>query len=167
VSGVIPKEYVVSDEVDVPSPHVRPVSPINASNAAEMAHRKAEKERARRTESQRQARVRATQLGDAARIADDASFNTLLDKKSNEELAELAIRKYAKIVLMGGEAFAPTTLREATEAAVGWANIAYKEAQKKRGLPAADEKELTPAEEAARSLRQFKSKMRADEKRTG
>jgi len=135
----------MSDEpihMEVPLPHVRPVSPINPANAAEMARRKAAKEMAAREEKKARNRARAAALADSsASTAEDAANNRSLEKMTTEEMADKGTRKMLKIVLLGGEAFAPTSLREATEAASACANIAFKEAQKRKGTVKEDEAE--------------------------
>ena len=155
-------------EVDVPLPHVRPVSPIHKGNARKMAERKAQIEREKRADLQRQRKARAMSvLGSAAEEATIAADSQVLKDKTNEELADAAVRRMAMIVLLGGEAFAPTSLREASEAANQWANIAYKEAVKRKAVsPEADE--LTPAAAAAASIKQMKKRLReASAERTG
>lgn len=151
-------EPVVSEDADVLP--MKRMSPINAGNAREMAERKAKIERERRIESQKQARIAASSaLGNAAEAAGIASESKALDKKSNEELADMAVKRMAKIVLLGGEAFNPTTLREASEAANAWANIAYKEAQKRKGTADTADEGDSPAEEAAKALRQIRTNL--------
>lgn len=56
----------------------------------------------------------------AALVAD----STTLDGKSVEDIAELAMRRFANVVMLGGEAFLPKNLNEATNAAKVWATIA-------------------------------------------
>ena len=144
-------------EVVVPEVKVKHLPTIHAGNAREKALKKAEIERTQKLEAQKRRRIIATTaLGDQAEAAEIAAHNTSLDKKSVEELAELAVRRMAKVVLLGGEAFAPTTLREASEAANAWANIAYKEAQKRKATPDTADSDATPAEEAAKAMRVLK-----------
>lgn len=161
---------MADDEVVVPELPVGETRQpfIHSGNAAEKALKKAEIERQRRIESQKQRRLQATTvLGDAAAAAEVAALSQALDKKSNEELADLVVRRMAKIALLGGEAFAPTTLREASEAANSWANIAYKEAQKRRATPDTSDEDESPAEQAAKALRQIKSNLKQHKKASG
>ena len=147
-------------EVDVAMPNVRMMPPIHKGNAAEKARKKAEIEREMRTERQRAARLKAKMVfGDSGEMAEEAAASKALSHMSIEDLAEKAVRRMANIVLLGGEAFAPASLREASEAATAWANIAFKEAQKRKAMNTPDEDELTPAEAAAKAMRQLKTQL--------
>lgn len=155
----------MSDDTVVPMPNVQMLPPIHKGNAAEMAKRKADIERAARTERQKAARLKAQMaMGDSAEQAEIAAASQVLKDKSIEDLADMAVRKMAKVTLLGGEAFAPASLREACDAASAWANIAYKEAAKRRALNVADDDDDTPAEAAAKAMRQLKKSLRDKQK---
>ena len=160
----------MSDEAEsvIPMPTVRPVAPINRENAAEMAHRKADKERERRATSNLQARARANHVvSSAADQAMEAADNSALDKKSIEELADLNVRRMANVMLLGGMDFMPASPREVSDIATAWASIAYKEAQKRKGAPSENEEE-TPVEATVRNLVKMKRDMeRRAKKPTG
>lgn len=143
----------ISEVIAMPKVKGRP--PITKANARDKALLKAQIEREKRADAQRQRRARAMSvLGNAAEEATIAMNMETWDSKTTEELAEQAVRRMAKVVLFGGDAFAPTTLREASEAANQWANIAYKEAVKKRGIQPESEED-TPAAAAAKAVRQL------------
>ena len=73
--------------------------------------------------------VEAMAREDASAVADSKK----LDSKSIEEIAELAIRRAANVYLLGGDAFLPVTIKEATDAAKAWASVASMEASRKAG----------------------------------
>ena len=82
-----------------------------------------------------------------APVADDAQLaaaavidSTRLEGKTEEELAELAIRRFANVVLLGGDEFLPKNLMEASNAAKTWSQIASlaKARANGRGMTAAD-----------------------------
>lgn len=87
---------------------------------------------------------------------DDAIESDMFAGKTNEELADLITYRMAKITLIGGELFAPTSLKEVTETATAWAKVATAEANRRRGkLP--NEAELSPVEDLAEKLRKLKA----------
>jgi hypothetical protein len=149
-------EPVIHEDADVLP--IKRMPTIHKGNARELALKKAALDSEKRAETQKQRRIAAmSAMGNVAEQADIAAANKSLDLKSNEELADMAVRRMAKIVLLGGEAFAPVTLREASEAANSWANIAYKEAQKRKGTADTASDDESPAEQAAKALRQIRT----------
>ena len=131
---------------------------IHAGNAREMAERKNEIEKEKRARAQSAARERAKLVTETLEQADLAAASKALDDKPIEDMADLAVRKMAKVVLLGGQAFLPTSLKEATDAAAGWAQIAYKEAARRKALEKADDElEESPVAAAAAALRQIRS----------
>ena len=75
-------------------------------------------------------------LSDIAQARDDAAAvadSRKLEAKSIEELAELAIRRAANVVLLGGDEFLPTSLKEASDVAKIWASVASMEASRRNG----------------------------------
>lgn len=149
--------------IPMPADGMRRVSPINAGNAAEMAHRKAEKEAETRAERQVQRQKRAEAvLGDAAGSASLAIENRSLDLKSVEELADMQVKRMLKVVLLGGEAFLPTSPKEAMELANAPSLIAYREVQRrqKAGVEEPTENELSAMEvnQALRLIRKRAAK---------
>lgn len=98
----------------------------------------------------------AQQVTDAVNAALES---TIARDKTNEELADIIVQRNAKIVLLGGELFQPTSLKEATEVAKAWSVIAKQEADRRRQrLP--DEVEPTPVEDVAAKLGSYEKKMR-------
>jgi hypothetical protein len=98
--------------------------------------------------------------------ADDAQLaaaavidSTRLEGKTEEELAELAIRRMANVVLLGGDEFMPKSLAEATSAAKSWAQIASlaKARANGRGMSSADADDDATSHVAKRLLAMVKS----------
>lgn len=88
----------------------------------------------------------------AALVAD----STALDKKSVEDIAELAMRRFANVVLLGGEEFLPKTLAEATNSAKAWASIASLERARAAGKGSTLEDDDPVARMAQRTINEFR-----------
>lgn len=96
----------------------------------------------------------------AALVAD----STRLDGKSPEEIAELMLRRMANVVLLGGEAFLPKNLNEATNSAKAWASIASLERARKQGqgsVPQEDDEITRVARRALGQVRELQKKAQA------
>lgn len=141
--------------------------PIHAGNAREMAERNAAIQREARKQKQEAARNRAKLVAETMDEAELAAMSRTFDDRPIEELADFAVRKMAKVVILGGKAFLPTSLKEATDAAAGWAQIAYKEAARRKALEKVDEVEESPVAEAARALKMIRSDLAKKSKAAG
>lgn len=84
-----------------------------------------------------------------------------LDDKTTEELADMQVRRLAKLVLLGGALFAPTDLREASQTAVMWSNIAKVESVRKGKIKDDTVEDDSPVQKAARDLQRLSRKMHA------
>lgn len=96
----------------------------------------------------------------AALVAD----STRLNGKSPEEIAELMLRRMANVVLLGGEAFLPKNLNEATNSAKAWASIASLERARKQGqgsVPQEGDEVTRMARRALDQARQLQKKAQA------
>lgn len=141
---------------------------IHAGNAREMAERKNAIDKAKRAQAQEAARQRAALVAETLDEAELAAASRALDDRPIEELADSAVRKMAKVVLLGGKAFLPTSLKEATDAAAGWAQIAYKEAARRKALEKADDEvEESPVAAAAAAMRLIRSDLAKKQKASG
>ena len=96
----------------------------------------------------------------AAAIAVDS---TRLDGKTLEDIAELAMRRMANVILLGGEAFLPKTLKEASDVAKVWASVASLERARLGGKGA----ELSDSDPVARQARAALLQLRPLQKRQG
>ena len=149
--------------IPMPADRAPRMPAIHAGNASEMAHRKHDKEAEVRAERQvsRQKRAEAV-LGDASGSAALAVDNNSLDRKSVEELADMQVKRMLKVVLLGGEAFLPTSPKEAMELANASSLIAYREVQRrqKAGVEEPTENELSAMEvnQALRLIRKRAAK---------
>lgn len=109
-------------------------------------------------------RARASELAAARRqkAADaveqavgDAIESDMFSGKTNEELADLIVYRAAKIVLNGGPLFNPTNLKEVTELAKVWENVAASEAARRRGkLP--NEPTSDPVKDAMERMKELR-----------
>jgi hypothetical protein len=88
----------------------------------------------------------------AALVAD----STALEGKTPEEIAVLMIRRMANVVLLGGDAFLPKNLNEATNSAKAWASIASLERARKQGQGSVVEDTDEVSRMAARALGQLR-----------
>lgn len=153
-------EVDVSGPIPLPRLLGGPLTLLDGDRAREMQatktlthNQKREKAKAIQVSKRREA---AQQVTDAVNAALDS---TIARDKTNEELADIIVQRNAKIVLLGGELFQPTTLREATDVAKAWSVIAKQEADRRRQrLP--DEVEPTPVEDVAAKLGSYEKKMR-------
>lgn len=134
----------------VPTPTVGRVSPIHKGNAAEMAQRKHATAKAAKGQKQARAIQRAKYIDEAAMAAELAAESRSLDTLSNEELAERGLKRMLKIVILGGELFTPTSLREATESAQALSQIAFKETQRRKAMARDDDEDAESVEKVAK-----------------
>lgn len=148
---------VLHDGVVVPLPEPKHQH-MTAEKAREMAFTKAEREKEKRAERQlqRQKRAKAV-LGDAVDEAQAAVLNKSLDRKTVEELADMQVTRMLKVVLLGGEAFLPTSPKEAMELATAASQIATREAQRRKlasiGDPTENETDALSIQRAMRTIR--------------
>ena len=90
--------------------------------------------------------------------------STTLDDKTPEDIAVLMVRRMANVVLLGGDAFLPKTLKEATDSAKGWASIASLERARKQGqgaIPDEGDELSRMAQRALGQLRPFQKQAKA------
>lgn len=92
------------------------------------------------------------------RAAAIVASSTTLDAKSVEDIAEMAIRRFANVVLLGGEAFLPKNLAEATKSARDWASIASLERARALGKGMRVEDDDPVARVAQRTIDQFRQR---------
>ena len=88
----------------------------------------------------------------AALVADSTSLTT----KTVEDIAELAIRRMANVVLLGGEEFLPKSLNEASNSAKVWASIASLERARLAGRGGVMDDEDPVARMAKRALAELR-----------
>ena len=154
--------------VDVPDPAEPKGFTIHAGNAVEMALRKAEKDREKRAELQLQRAKRAKAvIGDVVDNASLAADSTALNKKSAEDMADMIVKRMAKIVLLGGEGFIPVSLKEVTDSATAWSQIAHRETARRRAMALPEDEASSDAREVAKSLQQMRTKLKSVDKQTG
>lgn len=136
----------------IPLSSVEPRVPLTYEQKVELEIKKVGGSRSKRNIAQGHGRVRTKEyfdeIEDAVKSADESRT---WEDKSTQELSEKIVRKHAKIVLLGGPMFYPTTLKEATEAGAAWSKIATAEAVR-AGRMADPEGELTAEQEAAIKL---------------
>lgn len=136
----------------VPDHASGPARSLSPEKAAEMARIKAltyREERAKQQAIERSKRVEAAETVNEA--VSQAVTSKALDGQSIEDLADKIVYRNARIALLGGELFAPTSLKELTEVAKAWSGIAKSEADRRRQkLP--DEAEPTPVQDVAAHL---------------
>lgn len=132
---------------------------------AEMQEKRQETYRHKRSEAQKQKRnAAAAVLGDASAAALDAVESDQLKNKTNEELADMQVRRMARVVLLGGQAFMPLSLKEATDSAHTWAQVAKAEAIRKGKLKEDAPEDDTPAKQAAKQLATLQRRLQSVKK---
>lgn len=109
----------------------------------------------------RRQEVTKSVLGSVVETAEAAMDSRQLDDKTTEELADMQVRRLAKLVLLGGALFAPTDLREASQTAVMWSNIAKVESVRKGKIKDDTVEDDSPVQKAARDLQRLSRKMHA------
>jgi len=135
---------------------------MDPEKARELQVKKNDTYKAKRAESQRQKIEAAkTALAPAVDGAVGALSSRALDDKSNEELADLQVNRMAKIVLLGGPAFIPTTLKEATESAHTWSQVAKNESLRKGKIKAEGPEDDTAVQKAAKDLARLHRRLSA------
>ena len=158
----------MSDASYMPEPKNPGGFPIHAGNAVEMALKKAEKDREKRAEAQLQRAKRAQAvIGDVVDNAQLAADSKAYDKKSAEDMADMIVKRMAKIVLLGGEGFVPVSLKEVTDAATAWSQIAHRETARRKALALPEDEASSDAREVAKSLQQMRTKLKSVDKQTG
>jgi hypothetical protein len=128
-------------------PFADPEQQRAAQEKSVLSHR-ANRAKAQQVERERREGV----VEEIVAAAEGAIESDRLAGKTNEELADLVVYRYAKIVLLGGPAFMPSSLKEATDAAKSWSRIAVDEAARRRGASKV-EPGGNPVEDAAEKLR--------------
>jgi hypothetical protein len=76
-------------------------------------------------------------------------------------MADMIVRRMAKVVLLGGEAFMPTTAREATDMAHAWEMIAKNESVRKGKIKDEKVEDDSPAKKAAQELEKLGRRLKA------
>jgi hypothetical protein len=153
--------------VDVDLTPLSPKSPQVAmfsdpEKARELQVRSRETYKAKRAENAaRRQEVTKSVLGSVVETAEAAMDSRQLDDKTTEELADMQVRRLAKLVLLGGALFAPTDLREASQTAVMWSNIAKVESVRKGKIKDDTVEDDSPVQKAARDLQRLSRKMHA------
>lgn len=137
--------------------------------ARELQERSRASYRANRREKQQQRQHQASMvLGPATEAAMAAAESDVLASKSIEEMADMVIRRNARIVLFGGEPFMPVSVKEATEVAQAWSSIAKNETIRKGKTKDDAVEDDSPAKEAAAYLAKMARKLKAvQDKATG
>lgn len=130
--------------------------------ARELQKRSRDSSRAKRAEAQAQRRHQASLvLGAATEAAAAAADSDVLASKSIEEMADMVIRRNARIVLFGGEPFMPVSVKEATEVAQAWSSIAKNETIRKGKTKDDGAEDDAPAKETAAYLAKMARKLKA------
>lgn len=153
--------------VDVDLTPLSPKSPQVAmfsdpEKARELQVKSRDTYKAKRAEmAARRQEVTKSVLGSVVETAEAAMDSRQLDDKTTEELADMQVRRLAKLVLLGGALFAPTDLREASQTAVMWSNIAKVESVRKGKIKDDTVEDDSPVQKAARDLQRLSRKMHA------
>ena len=153
---------LVPDGQHEPGEPSKPFVPLvlDPEKAREMQVAKTETYRAKRREAQAQRKeAAAAALGPAIEGAEGALASHALDGMTNEELADLQVKRMAKIVLLGGPAFVPTTLKEATESAHTWSQVAKNESLRKGKVKGEDPEDDSPVQRAAKDLQRLQRQL--------
>lgn len=155
-------DELVVDGQTLPLPRKRggSLTALDGARARKMQETKTLTFRDKRTKAQDAEMVRRKAAAAEVVSAVNAALESdLTAGKSNEELADIIVQRNAKITLMGGDLFLPTSLREVTETAKAWSAIAKQEADRRRQrLP--DEAEPTPVEDLSAKLTKLQDAMR-------
>lgn len=146
----------------------RPTNPfMDPEKARELQKKSRQTYDAKRREEQLKRRAQAMMaLGEPTSAAVEAGDSQAFSTKSNEELADMIIRRNAKILLLGGEAFAPISAKEATEIAHAWSAIAKNETVRKGKSKDEGVEDDTPAQEAAKALAKMARQLKAVQDRS-
>ena len=91
----------------------------------------------------------------------DAAKETRLDRKTVEEIAELALRRTANVYLLGGDAMLPKNPTEAANVAKAWASIRATE-KFKSGEGLTEIEEATKQARAALHLMRERARKKAE-----
>ena len=136
------------------------LSSLDGERARRMQEIKVRTTRQKRVEKQDAEMIRRkTAVAEVAAAVNGALESDMTAGKSNEELADILVQRMAKITLLGGDLFMPTSLRELTETAKAWSSIAKQEADRRRQrLP--DEAEATPVEDLSAKLTKLQDRMK-------
>lgn len=150
----------------VPGDGLRPISSsLDPVKAREMQVAKVETYRAKRAEGQKQRHQQAQAvLGSAVDAAQSIADSRQLEDYTIEQLADMEIRRMAKVVLLGGPAFAPVSLKEATDVAHTWSQVAKNESIRKGKTKEDTPEQDSPVEAAARQLRVLGQQLRKAQK---
>jgi NTP pyrophosphatase (non-canonical NTP hydrolase) len=133
---------------------------LDGDLAREMQEKKTLTFRAKRVKAQDAEMVRRkTAAAEVIEAVNNAVDSELTADKTNEELADIIVQRMAKITLMGGDLFLPTSLKEVTETAQRWSAVAKQQADRRRErLPG--EPEASPVEDVRAKLVGLEKKMR-------
>lgn len=136
----------------IPLSSVEPRVPLSPEQKVEIEIQRVGGDRRKRAVSQAHNRVKEREFFEHVEQAvKDADASRTWESASTQELSEKIVRRFAKVVLLGGPMFMPTNLKEVTEAAGSWSKIATAEAVR-AGRLVAPTGELTPAQLAAVEL---------------
>lgn len=155
---------LVPDGQHEPGEPSKPFVPLvlDPEKAREMQAAKSDTYRAKRREAQAQRKeAAAAALGPAIEGAEGALSSHALDDKTNEELADLQVKRMAKIVLLGGPAFVPTTLKEATESAHTWSQVAKNESLRKGKVKGEEVEDDSAVQKAAKDLQRLQRRLQS------
>lgn len=138
--------------IPVPSPRSGVI--LDPETAREMQRRKTETHNEQRVRQQAVATERRREAADEVIAAVEGAIESdMTAGKSNKELADIIVQRAAKITLLAGPLFLPTSLKETTEQAKAWAAISKQYADAKVQRAADDEDTDTPVDTLAAKLK--------------
>jgi hypothetical protein len=149
-------QLVPDDPNEVPSIG----SLLDPVKAQAMQARKVETYKAKRARTQREKHAAAkAALAPAIDQATAAMESKRFDDKTNEEIADLGLRRLLKVIVLGGEAFTPTTLAEVNDTLKTLSAVAKAESLRKGKIKDDVPEDDTPMAEAVKALSRVKRRL--------